>query len=60
MESLYDLHFWSKQYREEVLAQARKQNLFDRARVGRQRRFGRNRVGLAWASVLSVVHRALL
>jgi hypothetical protein len=55
MESLYDLHSWSKQYREEALGEARKRDLLARARVGRQRRSGRSRVGLAWASVLSML-----
>jgi hypothetical protein len=58
MESLYDLHSWSKQYREEVIGEARKRDLVARARVGPQRRSGRSRVGLAWASVVSVVDRA--
>jgi hypothetical protein len=60
MESLYDLHSWSKHYREEVLGEARKRDLLARARLGRRRRFGRSRVGLAWASVLSMVHRVRL
>jgi len=60
MESYYELHPWSKQYREEVLGEARKRDLVARARVGRQRRSGRSRVGLTWASVLSMLHRAWL
>jgi hypothetical protein len=60
MESLYDLHSWSKHYREEAIGEARKRDLLARARLGRQQRFGRSRVGFVWASVLSMVHRVRL
>ena len=60
MDPWYDLHSWSKHYREEALGEARKRDLVARARVGSQRRFGRSRVGLAWANVLSMVHRVRL
>jgi hypothetical protein len=36
MNNLYDLHSWSKDYREETLAEASRRHLVDRARAGRE------------------------
>ena len=60
MNNPYDVHSWSKQYREEAMQEARTRHLVDRARAERSRPSRRSLVSLALASVLSQVHRARL
>jgi hypothetical protein len=52
----YDLHSWSKHYRQERLAEASKRHLVERARRNRERRTGWGRMGLTWANVLSLLN----
>ena len=53
-----DIHYWSKQYCEERLAEASRWRLLERAKVNREQRSGRDRVGLVWASVVSLLSGA--
>lgn len=53
MNNPYDVHSWSKEYREEALREARKRHLANSARAARRRLSGRSSVGLAWTSVLT-------
>jgi hypothetical protein len=55
----YDLHSWSKLYREEALRHVRTRHLAKQARAARKQRSEQSRMGLAWASVLSLVRGAL-
>ena len=58
MNNSYDLHSWSKQYREERLTEARVRHLVERARASRDPR-GARRSGLSsWRTPL-VLLRAL-
>lgn len=45
----YDLHAWSKYYREEALKEARERHLAEHARADRKQRCGQSRVGLVSA-----------
>jgi hypothetical protein len=52
MNNFYDLHSWSKQYREERLTEARVRHLLERTRASRDPR-GARRSGLAsWRNPL--------
>jgi hypothetical protein len=53
MNNPYDLHSWSKLYREEALQQARTRQLLERARTSPQPS-GLRRVGLAWNNALAL------
>jgi hypothetical protein len=53
----YDLHSWSKHYREERLAEANGRYLVERARTSREPR-GLRRVGLAWSNALTLLQGA--
>jgi hypothetical protein len=44
MNNPYDVHSWSKLYREEALREARKRHLADSARAARRRLSGRSSV----------------
>jgi hypothetical protein len=46
MDSVYDLHSWSKQYREERLQEARVRHLLERTKASRDPR-GARRSGLS-------------
>ena len=54
----YDLHSWSAQYRQEVLHEVRMKQIEGRLRENHKVRSGRDPVGLALASVLSLVRGA--
>jgi hypothetical protein len=58
MNSPYDLHSWSTQYREERLAEARTAQLERRLRENHKARSERSPVSLALANVLSLVRGA--
>ena len=53
--TMYDLHSWSKQRREEALTEARRRSLAKRAKDGRGTRFEPARVGSALSVVLSLL-----
>ena len=57
MNNPYDLHSWSKQYREEALQQARTRHLVERTRTSREPCWLR-RVGLAWSNALTLLRGA--
>ena len=59
MKNFYDLHSWSKQYREERLTEARVRHLVERTRASRDPR-GARRSGLSssWRNPLALL-RAL-
>jgi hypothetical protein len=60
MNNSYDLHSWSKQYRQERLTEARVRHLLERARESRDPR-GARRSGLsAWRNPLALVREAWL
>ena len=61
MYTYYDLNSASRIYREERLTEARKRHLAKQARADRKQRSEQSPVvvGLAWASVLSLVREAL-
>ncbi len=59
MYTYYDLNCASRIYREERLTEVRKRHLAKQARADRKQRSEQSRVGLSWASVLTLVHRAL-
>ena len=53
----YDIHSWSKDYREERLAEANMRHLVERARVSRESR-GSGRLGLSWRNPLALLRGA--
>lgn len=46
----YDLHAWSKHYRQEALKEARERHLAEQARADRKQRSGQSRVGVVCAT----------
>jgi hypothetical protein len=58
MNNLYDLHSWSKQYRQDALHEVRMKQLEGRLRENHNARYERGRVSLALANVLSLVRGA--
>ncbi len=56
MNDPYDLHSWSRLYREERLTGASNRHLLGRTRAGREPR-GLRRVGLAWTNALAALLR---
>ena len=58
MNNLYDLHSWSKQYRQEALHDVRLTQLEGRLRENHKTRSERGPVSLALANVLSLVRGA--
>ena len=58
MNNLYDVHSWSKQYREQALHEARLTHLEGRLRENHKVRSVRGSVSLALANVLSLVRGA--
>jgi hypothetical protein len=57
MNNPYDLHSWSKHYREEARQEARVQHLVEQARAGRQPR-GSGWSRLAWRNPLALLRGA--
>ena len=57
MNNPYDLHSWSKHYREEALQQVQTRHLVERRRTSRQLS-GLRRVGLAWSNALTLLRGA--
>jgi len=53
MNNPYDLHSWSKLYREEVLQETQRRHLKGWLRANRRAQSERSRVGLAWSAVLA-------
>ena len=53
--TMYDLHSWSKQRREEAMREAQRRSLAKRAKGGRVMRFELGRVGSALGGVLSLL-----
>ena len=54
----FELYSWSHQFRQERLRGARTKYLEGQLREGRKARYGRSSMGLALASVLSLVRGA--
>ena len=54
MNCPYDLHSWSKHYREEALREASKRHLVEQANGNRRLRSGLGRVGFALSGALIV------
>ncbi len=57
MNNPYDLHSWSKQYREERLDEVRKRTLAEQARTRREPRES-GRLGLVWRKPLALLRGA--
>jgi hypothetical protein len=55
MNTYYDVHSWSKLYREERLSEAQARRLIEQARRNLAPRSLRDHASLAWSSVVSVV-----
>jgi hypothetical protein len=55
MDSIYDLHSWSKQRREEALEEAQRRSLTERAKRNRGTRFEPGRVVSVLSGVLSLL-----
>jgi len=53
MDKPYELHSWSRLYREEALQEASRRHLVERLRVNPEHHSGWGRVRLTWATVLS-------
>jgi hypothetical protein len=51
----YDLHHFSKLYREQALREARERHLIRLARTARMRPSWLSRVGLGWSRLLSLL-----
>jgi hypothetical protein len=58
MNSPYDIHYWSNEYRQEMLHEARTTRLEGWLCEGRKTRSGRRSVSPVLASVLSLVRGA--
>jgi hypothetical protein len=58
MNNLYDLHSWSKQYRQEALHEVRVTQLEGRLRKNHKARSERGSISVALASVLVLVRGA--
>jgi hypothetical protein len=55
MDPMYDLHYWSKQRREEALREAQRRSLAKRGRGDRGTPFKLGGVGSALSGVLSLL-----
>jgi hypothetical protein len=58
MHNPYDLHSWSKLYREEALQETQTRHLKGRLRASRRAQPERSRTGLAWNAVLASLRGA--
>jgi hypothetical protein len=56
MNNPYDIHSWSKDYREERLAEASRRHLVERARDSQEPR-GSVRLGRSWRNPLALLRR---
>jgi hypothetical protein len=59
MNNAYDIHSWSKNYREEALREAQVRHLAEHARRVRAPRSVRDQVSLAWSSLMSAARRVV-
>ena len=57
MNNPYDVHSWSKDYREGRLAEVSRRHLVERARASEEAR-GSGRLGLSWRNPLALLRRA--
>ncbi len=57
MNNPYDLHSWSKLYREEALQEARRRHIVEQAKVGREPRQS-GRLGISWRNPLALLRGA--
>ncbi len=60
MDPWYDLHSWSKQYRQEALREARERDLVEQARTSSSPRSGRSRANRVRTQALSLLRKAYL
>ena len=60
MDPWYDVHSWSKQYRQEALREARERDLVERARTSNSPRSGGSRVNRIRKHALSLLRTAHL
>ena len=58
MNNPYDLHRWSKHYREEALQEAQRQHLIERARAAERGRAGRGEQRPSGGALASLLHLA--
>ena len=58
MNNPYDLHRWSKHYREEALQEAQRQHLIERARATERGRAGRGEQRPSRGALASLLHWA--
>lgn len=58
MNNPYDLHRWSKHYREETLQEARRQHPIERARAAERGRAGRGEQRPSGGALASLLHWA--
>jgi hypothetical protein len=57
MNNPYDIHSWSKHYREEALQETRRRHIVEWAKARRQPRES-GRLGLVWRNPLALLRRA--
>ena len=57
MNNPYDIHSWSKQYREEALHEAQRRHLVEQVRARRESRES-GRLGLSWRNSLALLRGA--
>jgi hypothetical protein len=60
MNNPYDLHTWSKHYREEAHQEAQRRHLLERARAGREQHSGRGRASRLGERTVAAALRAAL
>jgi len=57
MQNLYDLHSWSKHYREELLGEAQWRHLLEQTKLGQEQPSGSRRLGSALRDALAPLLR---